>query len=69
MVITTTDSVKEKNEQPVLSSNESSLPNLEKRNHYSNNEGKGEGEGITSARTTILRLTNRETNSVNIINH
>ena len=68
MVITTTDSVKEKNEQPVLSSNESSLPNLEKRNHYSNNEGKG-GGGVTSARTTILRLTNRETNSVNIINH
>lgn len=39
--------------------------NLEKRNHCSNKRG---GGGVTSAQTTILRFTNHETNSVNIIN-
>ena len=40
--------------------------NLEKRNHCSN--GGGGGGVVMSERTTILRFTNRETNSVNIIN-
>ena len=66
MVITPTDSVKEKKMNSLCQVQMKVLcQNLEKRNHCSNGGG---GGVVMSERTTILRFTNRETNSVNIIN-